>query len=158
MAPAYIKELKAKAKQHADEIGRDFSTLKWNAVMVFAMDEDRDSARRAARDAICHFYAPLPHPYYEFTMREQGFGDVADQLLELMPAGHSEAAHEAISDECLDTISICGTPAECVEKIRAYRGLLDEMLLLNVMPARDGDPLSSYASLFAILAKERFDV
>ena len=115
--------------------------------MVCAMDADRTIARRAAREAICHFYAPLPHPYYEFTMREQGFGHVADALLKLMPNGELEAAVESISDECLDTISICGTPAECKERIAQYAGLLDDILLLNVMPPRREDPLASYRTL-----------
>ena len=153
LSPEYIGQIKHQARNYASETDRDFATLKWNAVTVFAMDDNRDAARRAAREAICHFYAPLPHPYYEFTMREQGFAREADQLLKLMPAGQLEASLEAISDNCLDTISICGTPEECRAKIASYRGLLDEMLLLNVMPSADADPISSYTNVFSKLAE-----
>ena len=152
LSPQYLAHVKQQAHDYADEAQCDFAKLKWNAVMVFAMDEDRAAARRAAREAICHFYAPLPHPYYEFTMREQGFSAIVDDLLRLMPTDQIEAALEAISDDCLDTISICGTPEECQAKIDAYAGLLDEMLLLNVMPSRTTDPIASYRRLFTSLS------
>ena len=149
LSPSYLTEtVKPLAKQYAEQVGRDFANLKWSAVAVFAMHSDEETARRAAREAICHFYAPLPHPYYEFTMREQGFGTVADALLKLMPNGQVEAAMDAITDECLDAISICGTAAQCREKIIAYRGLLDDLLLLNVAPSPAHDPCASYRALF----------
>jgi len=141
------------AREFAALSARDFSTLKWSAVGVFAMDPDRDAARRAAREAICHFYAPLPHPYYEFTMREQGFSDVADKLLQLMPAGELEQAIETIPDECIDNLTICGTPRECKEKLASYSNALDDLLLLNVMPSPENDPTASYTALFSELSK-----
>ena len=143
--------VKPMAREFADLTGREFSTLKWASVQVFAMHEDREVARRAAREAICHFYAPLPHPYYEYTMREQGFADTADKLLRLMPAGKLEEAIAAIPDKCIDRLSICGTPAECREKMLGYNGVLDDMLLLNVLPSSKEDIISSYRSLFAEL-------
>ena len=149
LSPSYLADtIKPLAREYAEQADRDFAKLKWSAVTVFAMDADIDAARRAAREAICHFYAPLPHPYYEFTMREQGFGKIADALLELMPSGQVDAAMDSISDECLDTITICGTPAQCREKISSYRGLLDDLLLLNVMPSPEDDPIASYRDLF----------
>lgn len=156
LSPAYLEHVKQQAHDYAAAAERDFSSLAWNAVMVFAMNDDRNAARRAAREAICHFYAPLPHPYYEFTMREQGFGLIADKLLQLMPQGELEAAINTISDECLDTIAICGTPAECRQRMQAYCGLLDEMLLLNVMPSPEADPLASYREILARFKGDEF--
>ena len=156
LSPDYLSELRARARTYAADGDRDFSTLQWRAVSVFAMDDDREAARRAAREAICHFYAPLPHPYYEYTMREQGFASVADQLLSLMPQGKLEASIESITDECLDTISICGTPAECRAKLQNYVGLLDEVLLLNVMPSPTTQPIDSYIRLFSALPGSTF--
>lgn len=139
--------VKPMAREFANLSDRDFSSLKWSAVAVFAMHEERELARRAAREAICHFYAPLPHPYYEYTMREQGFAQVADKLLQLMPEGKIEEAVAAIPDECIDKLTICGTPEECKEKLSAYHGILDDMLLLNVMPSLEDDKIATYRSL-----------
>ena len=144
----YLREvLRPQAARAAADAGRDPATLRWSAVGVIAMDADRERARAAARAALCHFYAPLPHPYYEHTMREQGFGAAADVALEHMPAGRLEQAMAAIPDACLDTLVIAGTPAECRARIAQYVGVLDELLLLNVMPAPNGNAVMAYQPL-----------
>lgn len=149
----YLREvLRPLAHTAAADAGRDPASLRWSAVGVIAMDEDRERARAAARAALCHFYAPLPHPYYEHTMREQGFGAAADAALKYMPAGQLEAAMDAIPDACLDTLAIAGTPAECQARIAAYRSVVDELLLLNVMPAADGDAVTAHQPLMCLPA------
>ncbi|TDJ65539.1 MAG: LLM class flavin-dependent oxidoreductase [Proteobacteria bacterium] len=150
----YLREVvKPLAAAAASDIDRDPASLKWKAVGVIAVDPDRERARRAAREAICHFYAPLPHPYYAYTMREQGFGAVADALLKLMPAGDLEASVAAIPDECIDRLVIAGTPAECRQRLASYAGVLDEMLLLNTLAPTDGNIVDSYASVIALGAE-----
>ncbi len=147
----YLREvLRPQAAKAAADAGRDPATLRWSTVGVFAMDDDGERARAAARAALCHFYAPLPHPYYEHTMREQGFGAAADAALEHMPAGRLEAAMAAIPDACLDTLTIAGTPAECRARIAQYVGVVDELLLLNVMPPAAGNTVLGYQPLMTL--------
>lgn len=151
LSPAYLREVvKPAAAAAAESAGRDPDGLAWCAVAVTAAHPDREYARRAAREALCHFYAPLPHPYYEYTMREQGYSETADALLELMPAGRLDAAVEAISDDCLDTLTVAGTPAECRERLAGWEGLLDDVLLLNALPIEHGDVAAAYAPLLDV--------
>ena len=151
----YVRDvLKPLAADAAGEIDRDPQSLRWNAVGLIAVDADRERARRAAREGICHLYAPLPHPYYEYTMREQGFGTTADALLKLMPAGNLEAAVAAIPDECIDSLVIAGTPVECQTRLASYAGVVDEMLLLNTMPPTADGVVDSYSALLN-LAREK---
>lgn len=144
--------VKPQAVAAAAEVDRDASELGWKAVGVIACDDDRDRARRAAREAICHLYAPLPHPYYEYTMREQGFAAAADALLKLMPEGKLDAACDAIPDDCIDRLTIAGTPAQCRASLAAYDGVLDEMIFLNAMPPEPGRVVESYAALLTLAA------
>ncbi len=147
----YIRDvLKQRAGQAAVEVDRDPSSIEWTAVSLAAVDTDRERARRAAREAICHLYAPLPHPYYEYTMREQGFGTVADALLKFMPAGDLEAAVAAIPDECIDRLVIAGTPEDCRARLASYSPVVDDMLLLNAMPVVEGDVLGAYGPLLEL--------
>jgi 5,10-methylenetetrahydromethanopterin reductase len=139
------------AAQFAAAAGRDPATLRWNAVMFTAVSPDRARARQAARAALCSLFAPLPHPYYEFTMREQGFARVVDQLRDWVPAGRREAAMEAIPDELIDDLMIAGTPDECRSRIAQYAGLVDELLLLNALPPSGDDGLSTYTDLFDVI-------
>ncbi|MGR8919263.1 MAG: LLM class flavin-dependent oxidoreductase [Gammaproteobacteria bacterium] len=147
----YLNEtLRPQAASAAEAAGRDPAGLRWMAVAPIAVDADRDRARRAVREAFCHFYAPLPHPYYEYTMREQGFGAVADRLLELMPAGRLDEAVAAIPDECVDRLAIAGTVADCRRRLAEYEGVVDEMLLLNTLPPPADDPLGAYGTLLEL--------
>ena len=147
----YLREvLRPAAASAAAEAGRDPASLRWSAVGIIAMDEDRERARAAARSALCHFYAPLPHPYYEHTMREQGFSAAADAALKHMPAGELAAAMAAIPDECIDMLTIAGTPAECQARIARYVGVVDELLLLNVMPPPAGNAVMGYETLMGL--------
>jgi alkanesulfonate monooxygenase SsuD/methylene tetrahydromethanopterin reductase-like flavin-dependent oxidoreductase (luciferase family) len=86
-------------------------------------------------------------------MREQGFSAAADAALEYMPDGRLEEAMAAIPDACIDTLAIAGTPAECRARIAAYRGVVDELLLLNVMPPSDGDAIAAYQPLMQLPGK-----
>ena len=154
LSAGYLRDvLKPQAAAAAIAADRDPASLKWTAVGIIAADADRERARRAAREAICHLYAPLPHPYYEYTMREQGFGAAADALLKLMPAGKLEAAVDAIPDECVDQLVIAGTVEDCLERLASYDDVLDDMLFLNAMPATDGDIIKAYQPLMDIARK-----
>ena len=147
----YLREvLRPQAAAAAVAVGRDPAALRWSAVGLLAMDADRERARTAARAALCHLYAPLPHPYYEYTMREQGFGAAADALLRHMPAGRLDAAMAAIPEACIDALTIAGTPAECVARLQGYAGVIDEMLLLNCSPTTPDGVLASYREVMAL--------
>ncbi len=146
----YVRDvLRPRAAEAAAAVGRDPATLPWTTVAITAVDPDRERARRAAREALCHLYAPLPHPYYEYTMREQGYGTVADALLKLMPSGDVDAAVAAIPDECVDRLTIAGTVDDCRARLAAYAGVVDEVLVLNAFPAA-GDPGRAYAAALGL--------
>ena len=82
-------------------------------------------------------------------MREQGFSKTADALLKLAPDDQLEAAIDAIPDECIDQLTIAGTPEECRTKLAEYEGELDEMILLNVMPSEPDTVRDVYHSVIS---------
>lgn len=64
-------------------------------------------------------------------------------------------ATRAIPDACIDTPTIAGTPAECRARIEAYRGVVDELLLLNVVPPTHRDAVATYQPLMPFPANPR---
>jgi 5,10-methylenetetrahydromethanopterin reductase len=152
LAPDYLRDvLRPQAAKHAEDANRDPSSLAWRAVMFTAVSEDRSAAHRAVRAALCSLFAPLRHPYYEFTMTEQGFGEVVERLRQLVPAGKLEAAMDVIPDALIDRLTIAGTVAECRAKIACYEGLLDELLLINALPGADGSWQSAHQELWKLV-------
>lgn len=146
LSPEFLSEmLRPAVAAHAVAANRDPGRIEWRAVMFAAVSDDRDAAYRAARTALCALFAPLPHPYYEYTMTEQGFGKVVEKLRQLVPAGQLDAAIDAIPDAMVDRCTIAGTLAECRAQIATYDGLLDEILLSNVMPIGEAGWERAYA-------------
>ena len=151
LSPEYIQQvLKPRAAEAAAEVDRDPSSIPWMSVAVASVDNDRERARRCAREAICHLYAPLPHPYYEYTMREQGFSKIVDTLLKEMPAGRLEASIDALDDDCIDTICITGTEDEVREQLKRFDGVVDNLLLLNARGVVDGDVAAAYDPILRV--------
>ena len=158
LSPAYLREqLLPQAARYAVEAARDPAALRWKAVMFTAVSHARERARRAARAALCSLFAPLPHPYYEFTMREQGYASVVEQLGKRVPAGQLDAAIAAIPDSLVDELTIAGTSAECAVRVKSYQGLVEELILINALPAEDGDAHAAYRELFALAKAAEVD-
>lgn len=156
LSPEYLRDvIRPEATKAAADADRDPTALSFYDGVLIAADPDRERARRAAREAICGLFAPLPHPYYEFTLREQGFSDAADAALRFVPAGELERAVDAIPDACLDRLTIAGTPAECAQRLRAYDGAADEVVLVNVVSPPAEDPTSAYEGLFETIRTHR---
>jgi alkanesulfonate monooxygenase SsuD/methylene tetrahydromethanopterin reductase-like flavin-dependent oxidoreductase (luciferase family) len=84
------------------------------------------------RRAIASFFHPLPHPYYEFLLREQGYGAVVDLAMRAVPEGRTEEVVAAMGEDLVDRLALVGTARECAERLRDYRGIADEAILLNV--------------------------
>jgi alkanesulfonate monooxygenase SsuD/methylene tetrahydromethanopterin reductase-like flavin-dependent oxidoreductase (luciferase family) len=126
-------------------------------VMVTAMvnvDHDAERARARARRAICGLCHPVPHPYYDFLLRELGFGAAADAATELAPRGRWAEAAERIDDEIVDRLTVTGTPEQCAAQLTRYRGLADEVVCLPTRTAAAHADDAS-AALFEMVALAR---
>jgi 5,10-methylenetetrahydromethanopterin reductase len=125
-------EMKPRFLAAAEAAGRDPSILGISLAPFVSVGDDSDAARHAARMAICHLYAPLPHPYYDHVLREQGFAKAADACLKHVPEGRIEHAAEAITDEVLNAVTISGTFEQCQQGLAKFEGVVDQALMVNV--------------------------
>jgi alkanesulfonate monooxygenase SsuD/methylene tetrahydromethanopterin reductase-like flavin-dependent oxidoreductase (luciferase family) len=139
----------------AEEAGRDPADIGFLMAFFVSVDEDREAARNAVRRAVAGLYAPLPHPYYDFLLREQGFGHVADAAMEHVPEGRIEHAIEAMGDDFVDAVTAAGDPDDCGRSLQRYEGLTDEIIFVNARgpvprPSEPGDRsavVQSYVSM-----------
>ncbi|MEX2481648.1 MAG: LLM class flavin-dependent oxidoreductase [Gammaproteobacteria bacterium] len=155
LSPEFLSEfLRPTVAAHAAKADRDPAAIEWRAVMFAAVSDDRAAAYGAARAGLCALFAPLPHPYYEYTMTEQGYGEVVERLRRLVPAGRLDAAIEAIPDAMVERFTIAGTLAECRARLAAYDDVLDEILLSNVMPVGAGGWQAAYAGFLRLAQHE----
>ena len=133
LSPNYLREIVLpRFRTAAERAGRDPATLGVTLAPFVSVGDNADVARQAARAAICHLYAPLPHPYYDYVLREQGFSKAADAAAHHVPEGRIEKAMEAFTDDIIDTVTVSGTLTESRRRLQSFEGLVDLTLFVNV--------------------------
>jgi alkanesulfonate monooxygenase SsuD/methylene tetrahydromethanopterin reductase-like flavin-dependent oxidoreductase (luciferase family) len=147
----YLREVVRPAiRAAAAAAGRDPDTLAVPMGAVVAVDDDLERARDLVRRTIASFFHPLPHPYYDFLLREQGFARVADACARHVSEGRIEAAIETMDDALVDQLAFAGDAAACARRLREYEGLADEAIVLNV--SAGDDVRERYGRAFGIRA------
>lgn len=151
LSPEYVREvIKPVAAAAASAADRDPTELYFPMGGLVAVDEDLDRARATIKAAICSFFDPIPHPYYEFLLREQGFSKAADACLKFVPGGNTQAAIDQIDDAVADRLAFAGPPTQCAQRLRAYEGVIDEVIYLNVGGADAGNVCDAHRPVMAI--------
>jgi alkanesulfonate monooxygenase SsuD/methylene tetrahydromethanopterin reductase-like flavin-dependent oxidoreductase (luciferase family) len=149
LSPEYVRDVvRPTAAAAAADADRDPTELAFPMAIVTAVDEDERYARNLIRQAICGFFHPTPHSYYEFLLREQGYSRVADACLRYVPDGKPEKAMETMDDELIDRLALAGTPETCAKRVADYEGVVDEMIHLNVSTPREADPAAGAKAAF----------
>ena len=96
---------------------------------LFAVDEDGDAARAAARGVVAFYlFAVGPTPL-------TGVYDANPALIDMVQRGGPEAVAEEMPDEWLDQFAVVGTPAECTTRIEALLAAGASSVVLFPVPA-----------------------
>ena len=112
-------EVRRHLAEGAARTGRDPAAITVTSLLPTAVAESREAALALLRPGLA-FYAGF-FPRYNRMMAEHGFATEAAAIAEAWARGDREAAERAVSDAMIDASSVAGTPAECREKIEAYR-------------------------------------
>ena len=112
-------EVKKQLAEGARRAGRDPSGVVVASLLPTIVADSRAEALAALRPGLA-FYAGF-FPRYNRLMAEHGFAEEAAAIAAAWARGDREAAEQAVSDALVDATSIAGTPAQCRERIAAYR-------------------------------------
>ena len=107
------------------------------------ISDDREAARDAMRPFLALYVGGMgsrERNFYNQLMVRYGFEDAAREVQELYLDGRQEEAAAALSDELIDTVTLCG-PADVVrERLEVYRDAGVGTLIVSPMafdaPAR----------------------
>lgn len=150
-SPAFLRDVvRPNAFAAARAVGRDPSELAFPMGALVSVNQDGAAARAAARLAICGLFHPVPHPYYDSQLRQQGYAEVADMAAELVPAGRTREAMDRIDDEVIESMTVSGTPKECAARLEAYDGLADEVIALRIAQRDEPAGAAAYRDLLEV--------
>ena len=110
---------RARVAAGAARAGCDPVAIEIASLFPASVAPDRDEALAAARPGLA-FYAGF-FPRYNRLLAESGFPAEAAAIAKAWSEGDTAAATRAVTDEMLAATGIAGTPAECRERVEAYR-------------------------------------
>src|SRR5437763_5552333 len=112
-------EVRRNLAEGAARAGRNPGGVAITSLLPTAVAETRDEALALLRPGLA-LYAGF-FPRYNRLMAEHGFAEEAAAISQAWARGNRGAAEQAVSDAMIDATSVCGTPAQCQDKIEAYR-------------------------------------
>jgi probable F420-dependent oxidoreductase len=125
-SPEYMREvLRPAVEKGAKAAGRDPDEVSISTGVILQVSKDRDEARREAALQI-GFYATTRT--YRPVLALHGFEDLVEPLRAAFGRGDFAALAE-VAMPMVDTFAVAGDPEECRERIAAFEGLADRVIL-----------------------------
>lgn len=138
-SPSFVEQVTMPALRRGLEAsGRrreDVCVSSQTIVMLGTTDEQRARARDGGRAQIS-FYSSTPA--YRVMLDHHGWGDIQPELNRLSKEGKWSEMASHVSDEMVDAIGLCGTPAEVGAALRERNRFADRTSL--VVYDEIGDP------------------
>lgn len=100
----------------AEAAGRDANQIEIAPFVNVVVSDDVTIARDQARLPLAYYVGGMGD-FYHASLTRLGFGDEADRVRELWQAGRRKLAMAAITDEMIDSITICGSLKSCRAKL-----------------------------------------
>lgn len=107
--------------------GRSRADLDLGVAVYCAVAGSEGEALELARTSLA-FY--LPVPYFADLLAHLGHGGAVERGQAALARGDLAAAAQAIPDEVVDAVAVCGTPAQVRAKLARYAGLADWLELM----------------------------
>jgi probable F420-dependent oxidoreductase len=126
-SPLYLKQAVSQTiAVGLDRAGRPADACPITAMVMVSLADDADAARRAARLQIA-FYATTPA--YKAILEMHDRRSLPRDLRRAFVNGDRDRMAELIDDELLDTIAVAGRPDEAADRLRAWEGIADRVVL-----------------------------
>ena len=126
-SPRYLREAVLPAiAAGAERADRPVDACPISATLIVSIGEDADAARRAARLQIA-FYATTPS-YKAILALHEREALPRDLRRAFVNRDRAQMA-ELIDDELLDAIAVAGRPDEALDRLRAWEGIADRIIL-----------------------------
>ena len=152
--PEYIEEkVRPFVAEGAAKIGRDASEVEVTSLVLTAVSEDREMARRIARINVGNYAA---YPVSWEAVEHAGLGEDRDAVLEAYMIEGPAGLERATSDALLDAFAICGTPDEAREQFERWDGKVDHIVLHTpyVPPIDGADSAASFRAVCETFARD----
>lgn len=147
----YLEEVaKPAIAKGADKMGRSVNDVLLKGIVICAIDDDSDKARREAAAQIAFYVAPRT---YGPVMERSGFGRETAVIQDAFRERNYDSMIDAVSDDMIDQMSVAGTAAEVRAALPALEKRYDHAALYSpsftLTPERVAENTSAILDTFA---------
>jgi F420-dependent oxidoreductase-like protein len=123
-SPEYVADFRASLEEGASRVGRSLNGFDIAPTVNAFVSDDREMARNLMRAVLALYIGGMgsrKQNFYNQLVQRYGFESAAAEIQDLYLDGKKTDAGEAIPDELIDMVSLCG-PADVVrDRLAAYR-------------------------------------
>lgn len=133
--PGYVAASRARLAAGAAQAGRSLAGFQVAAMVFVAVEEDLELARDMMRPLLALYLGGMGTRranFYNRLAHRLGFGAVAAAVQEAYLAGRRDDAAAAITDELVDTMTVCGPPERVRDRLAAYRDAGTNILIVGL--------------------------
>ena len=112
-------QVRDRIEEGAKRSGRDPAKVEITSLLPMAVADTRAEALDIMRPGLALYCGLFPR--YRRMIAEHGFPEEAAAIGAAWEKGDRESAQRMVTDEMVDATGVVGTPAECRERLDAYR-------------------------------------
>jgi F420-dependent oxidoreductase-like protein len=123
-SPEYVSEFRKLLQEGADRSGRELNGFDIAPTVQSFVSDDRELARNLMRPVLALYIGGMgsrKQNFYNNLVQRYGFEDAAQEIQDLYLDGKKAEAGEAIPDELIDMVSLCGPRDVVRDRLAAYR-------------------------------------
>lgn len=134
--PAYMSAARSWLAEGAARSGRSLRGFDTAVLVLCRVDDNAERARDLARPALALYLAGMGSPtvnFYSQLAARLGFGSTADAVSAAYSAGDIGQAIDAIGDDVVDAMTVCGPEAHVRKRLGEYRDAGVNCLIVAVV-------------------------
>jgi 5,10-methylenetetrahydromethanopterin reductase len=130
LSPAYCTKSLAAVDAGAAKAGRDTSSLRKAAYLLFAVSEDGRNAREIVRNKLAFLFR---NRALAENIEATGVPVDQEKVMDAVSRRDFDEAASLISDDAVDAYGVAGNPAEAIERLRAFvdAGVTEPVLMVQ---------------------------
>jgi F420-dependent oxidoreductase-like protein len=123
-SPEYVSSFRESLQEGADRSGRSLEGFDVAPTVNAYISDDRTMARNLMRPVLALYIGGMgsrQQNFYNNLVQRYGFESAAAEIQDLYLEGKKEEAAQAIPDELIDMVSLCGPRDVVHDRLAAYR-------------------------------------
>ncbi len=123
-SPEYVADFRTSLEEGASRAGRSLDGFDIAPTVNAYVSDDRELARNLMRPVLALYIGGMgsrKQNFYNNLVQRYGFEDAAKEIQDLYLDGKKQEAGEAIPDDLIDMVSLCGPRDVVRDRLAAYR-------------------------------------